>query len=452
MLRITFLISLTALLISVCALVLVQRRQRARILNEKPYGTAANLTPEARADATVPASVQSTVSPVPSENAPAQEPRALPDADPNAGAEERTVSSALPEDLRQSAEKVGLTPDRIAQIRAENTGNYYYDSLGESEQILYAELYHIMSALASDIYISARDADKLETVQNCVMNDHPEIFYVSGYYTTRYTLGEETVGFSFTGRYIYDAAEIERRKALIESYVAACLSGIDPNAGDYAKVRYIYEYLIARTRYNLSASDNQNVCSVMIGGESVCQGYAKAAQMLLNRLGVRTTLATGTVQSESISGPHAWNLVLADGNWYYLDVTWGDASFRNGDSVSEGINYDYLLTTTADISRTHTIGGVAAMPVCDHVDDNYYVREGAFFTEASLAAFEDLVTRRAAEGSPIVTFKCANANVYDQMMAELIDNSRIFDYIYKAPGESLSFTRSPSNLSFTVWF
>ena len=92
------------------------------------------------------------------------------------------------------------------------------------------------------------------------------------------------------------------------------------------------------------------------------------------------------------------------------------------------------------------------MPVCDHIDDNYYVREGAFFTEASLAAFEDLVARRRAEGSPIVTFKCANEDVYNQMMAELIDASRIFDYIYKAPGESLSFTRSPSNLSFTVWF
>ena len=451
MLRITFLLSLTALLVSVCALVLVQRRQNARTPAEAPAGVS-QLVSETQAGTATPGSVQGTVTLEPVENTPPPAPGELAGADPDAPAEQRTVTSALPDELRQSAEKAGLTDERIGQIRAENTGNYYYDSLAEDEQILYAELYHIMTTLTTDVYVSAKDADRMEKVQNCVMNDHPEIFYISGYYTTRYTLGEETVGFSFTGRYLYDAAEIERRKALIESYISACVSGIDPYADDYAKVRYVYDYVITRTSYNLSANDNQNICSVMIGGESVCQGYAKAAQMLLNRLGVKTTLVTGTVQTENMNGPHAWNLVFADGNWYYLDVTWGDASFRNGDNVSEGINYDYLLTTTADISRTHTIGSVAPMPVCDHIDDNYYVREGAYFTEPSLNAFEDLVARRRAEGSPIATFKCANEDVYNQMMAELIDNSRIFDYIYKAPGESLSFTRSPSNLSFTVWF
>lgn len=370
-----------------------------------------------------------------------------------AGEDYQPDLSYLPEELRSSREISGLTSERIAEIKGMTAGRYYYyDCLTSEEQTLYAELYHIITSLSADVFISATDAETLEKVQNCVMNDHPEIYYLSGYYTTRYTLGEQTVGFSFSGRYLYDSAEISRRNLLIEEYINKCLASLPANADDYTKVKYVYDYLIRNTSYNVNAADNQNICSVMLGGESVCQGYAKAAQILLNRVHVDCTLVVGTVESGMSAGPHAWNLVFADGHWYYLDVTWGDASFRNGDSVGEGVNYDYLLTTTAEISRTHTIGGVVPMPLCTQMDDNYYIRERAYFTEPSLDAFGALVARRMSEGSPAVTFKCATKEVYDEMLRQLIDESKVFDYIHKSPGESLSFTRSDDHLSFTVWF
>lgn len=356
-----------------------------------------------------------------------------------------------PEDLVATRAACGMTDEVIARIRQEQASLYYYAQLTEAEQTLYAELYHIMTTLSQDVYISATDTASIEKVQGCVMNDHPEIFYISGYYTTRYTIGDRTVGFSFSGRTIYDAQEIASRNAQIDAYVRTCLAGA-PQGDDYARVRYVYEYLIDRTSYLIDSPDNQNICSVMMYGASVCQGYAKAAQLLLNRLGVRTTLVVGTVHTAETSGSHAWNLVLADGNWYYLDVTWGDASFRSGESVSAGTNYDYLLTTGADISATHTPQVPVALPSCDHMEDNYYVREGAYFTEASLDLFSQLVERRRAEGAPSVTFKCANAEIYSQMVRTLIDESAVFDYIKKAPGETLSFSRSDETRSLTIWF
>ena len=453
MLRITFVFSLLALILSVAALFIVQHgrtqyvpdRGRAETPVTQPVPDASSAAQEALTESVAAPVTQPEPSavgiPLQPDTAASQE-----------STQERQTPTGTPEELLASRAESGLTDGRIAALMAENRGRYYFDHISEREQHLYAELYHILSTRVSDVYLTETDADLIEKVQNCVMNDHPEIFYVTGYYSTRYTLNDETIGYAFTGRIPLDEAEIASRSAQIEQYVSNCLAGVNPGWDDYGKVRYIYDYLIANTSYNLEAPDNQNICSVMIGRQSVCQGYAKAVQLLLNRLGIPCTLVIGTANSAAISGSHAWNMVFADGNWYHLDVTWGDASFRDAETESEGTNYDYLLTTTADISATHTIGTVVDMPWCDRMDDNYYVREGAYFSEASLDAFGALTRRRYDEGADCVRFKCATQEVYAQMVSLLVDEKYIFDYIYKAPGESLLFTRSDAQRSFTVWF
>lgn len=358
----------------------------------------------------------------------------------------------IQDEMNNSRLKIGLDTAAISALRSENSSLYYYSRLSGSEQVLYAELLYILKGVESNIYISASDTVMLDKVQNCVLNDHPEIFYVSGYYTTKYFVGEKTLGCSFSGQYIYDKAEIERRNILIEKYISRCLSALPETNDDYPKIKYIYDYVISNTSYDLNSADNQNICSVMINGVSVCQGYAKSVQLLLNRCGIEATLVTGNVDNEVTAGPHAWNLVKSNGSWYYMDATWGDASFRGENTVNEGIVYDYLLTTTTDIAYTHSMDSVVPMVTCDHMDDNYYVREGAYFSGIDLNKFKNLVDTRKRQSSDFVTFKCSSNEVYEGMLTELIDNSKIFDYISKLPGEKVSFSRSDKQRSVTIWF
>ena len=96
----------------------------------------------------------------------------------------------------------------------------------------------------------------------------------------------------------------------------------------YEKIKYIYETLIRQVEYQEDSGQNQNIRSVFLEGKTVCMGYSKAAQYLLNRMGIFCTLVTGTVNGDRPSS-HAWNLVKIGEEYYFMDVTWGNPGYLN---------------------------------------------------------------------------------------------------------------------------
>ena len=201
----------------------------------------------------------------------------------------------------------------------------------------------------------------------------------------------------------------------------------------------------------MEAEDNQNIYSVFVNHASVCQGYAKAAQYLLNRLGVNCTLVLGTVYTGE---GHAWNLVEIDGAYYYMDATWGDASYQMEEGMDEQkarpeINYDYLNVTTEDLCRTHTIDSGIPMPYCDAVAANYYLREGALFSEYDREQMRALFERMGEDRTDI-TIKCTNEACYQEIYTALIEGQEIFQYM-KAAGDSVAYAQNDKQLSLTFW-
>ncbi len=333
---------------------------------------------------------------------------------------------------------------------------YAYGTLSETEQLWYQDVNRILGnmlteqALGQEGLEQGLTEENLDKIFQCVLNDHPEYFYVEGYTYTKFTRLNGLVKLTFSGVYSCSRTQAEVRMRQIRLAAEQILGGAPEGMDDYEKVKFVYETLVANTEYDLEASDNQNIYSVFVNRASVCQGYAKATQYLLNRMGIPCTMVLGTVETGE---GHAWNLVQVDEEYYYVDTTWGDASYRTEGELSEympEINYDYLCVNTEQLLRTHVPDDLIPLPDCESLEANYYVREGTYFTSWDEEKLQQAFEGAKERGMKDVTLKCSDDAVYEEMEGKLIEDQGIFQYLENAEGK-IAYVRNEKQLSLTFW-
>ena len=213
-------------------------------------------------------------------------------------------------------------------------------------------------------------------------------------------------------------------KAGIEQAADVCISGMDPNAGTYDKVKYIYEYIVNTTDYDINAEYSQNIYSVLVNKVSVCAGYSRTMQYLLQKCGIECMYVTGVI-NETMEA-HAWNIVNCDGGYYQVDVTWGDPVFLQQEEDTaqpeSNINYDYLCCTDSEIYKTHTVDTEVVFPACTSMAYNYYILNGMYYDTFGADMCLNGMNDNIYSGGPQTVFKFANDEVYHQAHDMIIND------------------------------
>ena len=314
-------------------------------------------------------------------------------------------------------------------------GKFYYQQLSEEEQTVYQELLQGLLEHVEQIHVHSHKPERVNELLVYVLNDYPEIFWSDGTASSTAYSGLQNYTSVMPG-YLYTKEECEKKKTQIDMEVSECLSGISENASDYEKILYDYEYIVNQVDYDDAAEDNQNICSVFIGKKSVCAGYSKAMQYLMEKQGLFCTYVTGEVTESFSDGdghkiPHAWNLVKCDGDYYYVDVTWGDPIFQESeeeaenvmdDEIRDNISYDYMLCDDDELFRTHTPDLEVELPDCTKMDLNYYVVNGMYYTEydgqTALKAMNQVISARETK----VVLKYSDESVYKTAKEDILNN------------------------------
>ena len=132
------------------------------------------------------------------------------------------------------------------------------------------------------------------------------------------------------------------------------------------KISYIYNYLCENVVYD-SAYEFGSIYDALVGGKTVCSGYAAAFQVMMEKQGIPCKIMAGNVNGTA----HAWNAVNVSGKWYYVDATFANTM---------GMRADYLLFGSdrrADVYGIGVVGGdydssdeTVAEEVSENIDDN----------------------------------------------------------------------------------
>lgn len=333
-------------------------------------------------------------------------------------------------DMIKIEEKSALS-DKAEEEMFDLELSYCYSVLTEEEKNIYREIYQILKEMKPETEVSTTDAILLEKVFHCVINDHPEFYYVDGFSYTTYSQKDNVVKLGFSGNYSKTLEEKQKIDAQIEVYVENCFANLKNESTDYDVAKYVYDYIILNTEYSLNAKESQNICSVFLHGKSVCMGYAKAMQYLLLRKGIVCAIVNGTTENNE---EHAWNLVFLDGQAYHLDVTWGEDSYMSDEGTildDERVNYNFFCVTTEEISKSHRIDSEIVLPKCTAIEDNYYVKEDMYFESMDIQRFEKMFQKAYEEGKEYVEMKCANDTIYQEMLTYFIEEQHIFHYLKK---------------------
>lgn len=299
-----------------------------------------------------------------------------------------------------------------SQVTVENEvfeDKFYYSQYSKEEQLVYREIYQGIQDEAEEIYVHSEEPEKVNDILKTVGYDFGEIFWIDGSgVSTAYEtpIGEEKY-VVLEPSYVYTKEERTKRIEEIETAATEIISAIPAEYTEYDIIKYIYEYLIDHVAYVEEAPDNQNLYSALVKGETVCAGYAKANQYLLNKMGISCIYVVGSAAQDGKSENHAWNIVRCNGKHYYVDVTWADSlDFEKEPEVKMDILYDFLCCSEKTIAATHTPEADYAFPRCDSEDLNYYRMNQMFYETADRKQLLNAMYRSidAKEKSTILKF------------------------------------------------
>lgn len=298
-------------------------------------------------------------------------------------------------------------------------------------------LYPIGKVTVSDKFFSDRDMDV--SIKAYTM-DHPEVFWISNRYTYG-SAGNQSVIQLYS--YI-SGEECRQRIDILNERINTLMAGIPEGLKQYHLEKYIHNTLLEGCDYakGVETSDDGweefTSYGALVTGSAVCEGYAHAVCLLLNKVGIDSYYANGYGENS----PHMWNTVKINDAWYHLDATWDD---------NENAYYNYFNLSDAQITSDHIIEpdieAVKSMdtlpsvynlflPECGSEDANYFVIESTYITdfEESRAVMVNDLVEAAQNGDDMFTVRFADYLGFNDAIALMFNEEPyyMFDYIGEA--------------------
>ncbi len=358
--------------------------------------------------------------------------------------------------LQNSEPRKNLLPQKAlsAEELAVAYSGYGYSALNTlTEKRIYAAIDAAMQEPESREFATAApdDINRVNDILEFYKADHPEVFWIDETEPYYYSVNDGTltmrVHFKSEGEALLSAKE------RLENALADAAESAPDDSSEYERELYIHDYLIGHCEYDDEAvelhqqtdsvrANEQNAYGAMVEGKAVCEGYARAFQLLCDRLEVPCWVIQG--QALGFEGEanvnHIWNCVRLDGEWYFVDVTWDDCDSRETIGAEQ---YFYFNLTTDELLKDHVIAPNYSdysdsgmwyngfVPECDSVDYYYFYLNAKTIHDLDSDALPAYLASAAAENAEYCVFEVGPELDFDDICDRVLE-----EYAYRWIGEA----------------
>lgn len=319
-------------------------------------------------------------------------------------------------------------------IKNENIRNLYAQLESETEKLSPEEIQCTGELTQKDIY-EAITAFK---------NDHPDVFWIGSSFSYYSYNGVTYLEITYT----CTDSELSEKKQKFSNAIDSFMSNAPMYSSEYERERYINDYIVSNCIYDEQAaeSDTQtgnisNAYGVLVDGKALCEGYARAFQLLCNKMGIDCVCVAGMTEDTG----HEWNCAYIEGSWYQVDVTWNDS-----DDVSK---YYYFNLTDEQMYESRTADSLFAdidadrydddtsllgnlfVPECTATEYNYYQQTSPVlygFDSENDSTISSALADCARNGGSYFSIIVDSSLDFDEAYSELVDNGYIVNYIESA--------------------
>ena len=177
----------------------------------------------------------------------------------------------------------------------------------------------------SPIYYSTLTLERAAEIFLMFNYSNPQYYFMDGGYV--YIESSNIFVPTFYEEFRSGSARSKATQAM-KNQITSCESAIAAAGSAEQKAKVAHDYIVKKVEYDdnyLTNPENpfhQSAYSVFCDDHSVCAGYTKAFEMLMNGAGIDTIALLST--------DHAWNMIKINDSWYHTDCTWDDMDGYSG--------------------------------------------------------------------------------------------------------------------------
>lgn len=140
--------------------------------------------------------------------------------------------------------------------------------------------------------------------------------------------------YNYLPDYTMTADEIEKYNIQIKTVINETADAAGKMNTDIEKLIYIHNFIVDNIEYDEQKDSNKNndIYGALVLKKTMCLGYAEAFNCIAEKVGFESYIVT----SEELA--HAWNMVLLDGAYYFIDCTWDDPTFPEPTLTSDPVS------------------------------------------------------------------------------------------------------------------